>query len=163
MIPACPSLMCSFNMDNIEGTNFSKICVWCLCMSCMFYVGEVISFVDWLDRGLIYMWEEFRNVYLLMTRVLTVLRWPCMVDRTSKSNYYYNSALSMLLLFSLSVLLYLLPPSLCIYCDAESVRFVLVLLLILNAWVIIYYICSFDFDDWFVLQIFTWWAPYCIR
>ena len=32
---------------------------------CMFYVCELIGFVDWLDRGLIYMWEEFRNVYLL--------------------------------------------------------------------------------------------------
>ena len=35
----------------------------------MFYVCEVIGFVDWLDRGLIYMWEEFRNVHLLMTWV----------------------------------------------------------------------------------------------
>ena len=26
-IPACPSLMCSFNRGNIEGTNYSKICV----------------------------------------------------------------------------------------------------------------------------------------
>ena len=26
-IPACPSLMCSFNRGNIEGTNSSKICV----------------------------------------------------------------------------------------------------------------------------------------
>ena len=74
--------MCSFNRGNIEGTNSSKICVWCLCM---FYVCEVISFVDWLDRGLIYMWKEFRNVYLLMTWV-----WPsCVVDRTLKSNYYH--------------------------------------------------------------------------
>ena len=65
-IPACPSLMCSSNRGNIEGTDSSKICVWCLCM---FYVCKVIGFVDWLDRGLICMWEEFRNVYLLMTWV----------------------------------------------------------------------------------------------
>ena len=26
-IPACPSLMCSFNRGNIEGTNSSKICI----------------------------------------------------------------------------------------------------------------------------------------
>ena len=36
---------------------------------CIFYVCEVIGFVDWLDRRLIYMWEEFRNVPLLMTWV----------------------------------------------------------------------------------------------
>ena len=41
----------------------SDVCV------CMFHVCEVIGFVDWLDRGLIQMWEEFRNVYLLMTWV----------------------------------------------------------------------------------------------
>ena len=29
-IPSCPSLMCSFNRGNIEGTNSLKICVWCL-------------------------------------------------------------------------------------------------------------------------------------
>ena len=27
MIPACPSLMCSFNMGDIEGTYSLKICV----------------------------------------------------------------------------------------------------------------------------------------
>ena len=56
----------------------------------MFYVCEVIGFVDWLDRGLINVWEEFRNVYLLMTRVW--LSWGDPVwlsDRTLKSNYYY--------------------------------------------------------------------------
>ena len=38
----------------------------------------------------IYMWEEFRNVYLLMTWVWPAfLRWPCVVDGTLKSNYYY--------------------------------------------------------------------------
>ena len=159
MIPACPSLMCSFNRDNIEGTNFSKICVWCSCMSCMFYVGEVISFVDWLDRGLIYIcvyipefdcpevtlhgWQDIKIQLLLQLSIVHV-QWCCT--------------------FSLSVSFYIFSPlSLCIYCDAESVHFVLVLLLIINAWVIMCYICSFDFDDWFVLQIFTWWAPYCIR
>ena len=37
-IPACPSLMCSFSMGDIEGTNSQKNCV------CMFYVCEVIGF-----------------------------------------------------------------------------------------------------------------------
>ena len=31
-IPACPSLMCSFNSGNTEGTDSSKMCVWCLCV-----------------------------------------------------------------------------------------------------------------------------------
>ena len=42
-IPACPNVMCSFNRGNIEGTIqkfVSDVCV------CMFYVCEVIGFVD---------------------------------------------------------------------------------------------------------------------
>ena len=43
-IPACPSLMCSFNRGNVEGTNsssfLSDVCV------CIFYVCGVIGFVD---------------------------------------------------------------------------------------------------------------------
>ena len=31
MIPVCPSRMCYFNSGNIEGTNSSEMCVWCLC------------------------------------------------------------------------------------------------------------------------------------
>ena len=31
---------------------------------CMFYVCKLIGFVDWPDRGSIYMQEEFRNVHL---------------------------------------------------------------------------------------------------
>ena len=53
---------------------------------CMFYVCEVIGFVDWLDRGLINMWEEFRNVYLLVIWVW--LSWGDPVWLTG-SNYYY--------------------------------------------------------------------------
>jgi len=43
----------------------SDICV------CMFCVWGVIGFVDWLDRGwiYIYIWEEFGSVYLLITWV----------------------------------------------------------------------------------------------
>ena len=54
----------------------------------MFVKWLFLFFLDWLDRGLIYMWEEFRKVYLLMTWVW--LSWvDCVVDRTLKSNYYY--------------------------------------------------------------------------
>ena len=46
MIPACPSLMCSFKRGDIEGTNSSKnlsdVCV------CMFYVCEMIA--NWFCR-----------------------------------------------------------------------------------------------------------------
>ena len=55
----------------------------------MFYVCEVIGFVDWLDRGLIYVWEEFRNVYLLMTRVWLSWGDPVWLTGHEKSNYYY--------------------------------------------------------------------------
>ena len=85
-IPACPSLMCSFNRGNIKGTNSSKICVWCLCLY------DLCLQSDWFRRFTwqrVYMWEEFRNVYLLMTWVW--LSWgDCVVDRTCKSNYYYH-------------------------------------------------------------------------
>ena len=54
------------------------------------YLLSHFRFVDWLDRGLIYMWEEFKNVYDLS---LTVLRWPCVVDRTLKSSYYFYYSL----------------------------------------------------------------------
>ena len=43
--PACPNLMCFFSRGNIEGTNSSKVCVWC-CI-CVFFVCEVIGFVEW--------------------------------------------------------------------------------------------------------------------
>ena len=81
-----PGLMCSFNRGNIEGTNTLKIYAWWLCI--YIYVCEVIDFVDWLDGGLIHMWEEFRNVFAYDLS-LTFLRWPCVVDRTLKSSYYY--------------------------------------------------------------------------
>ena len=51
---------------------------------CMFYVCKVTGFVDWLDRGLIYMWEEFGNVYLLMTWVW--LSWGDPVWLTGHEN-----------------------------------------------------------------------------
>ena len=72
------SLVCSFNRGNIKGTNSSKICVWCLCMSVLFCVRVGIGFVDWLEKG----WEEFWSVHLLMTD----FDFP-EVDRTLKSNY----------------------------------------------------------------------------
>ena len=51
----------------LKGLTLRK-CVSDVCV-CMFYVYEVSDFVDWLDGGLMYMWEEFRNVYLLMAWV----------------------------------------------------------------------------------------------
>ena len=46
-VPARPSIMCSFNRGNIEGTNSSKKCVRCLCIIYVsFYVCVGIDFVD---------------------------------------------------------------------------------------------------------------------
>ena len=56
-----------------EGTNSSKICVWCLCV-CMFYVCEVIGFVDWLDRGLIY--NIYRHISCEKSLELCICLWP---------------------------------------------------------------------------------------
>ena len=72
----------------------------------MFYVCKMIGFVDWLHRGLICTWEEFRNVYLLMS--LTVLRWPCVVDRTLNSNYYYYYYSTSTNIFSLCAVFFIL-------------------------------------------------------
>ena len=75
MIPACPGLMCSFNKGNTEGTNSSKICIWCLCM----YVLRLQS-----DCGST--WQKSFEMCICLWHSLTVLRWPSVVDRTSKAN-----------------------------------------------------------------------------
>ena len=36
MIPACPSLMCSFNRGNIERTNFENLCLMFVYVCFMF-------------------------------------------------------------------------------------------------------------------------------
>ena len=91
------ALLTGVILKGLTLRKFMSVCV------CMFYVCKVIGFVDWLDRGLIYMWDEFRNVYLLMS--LTVLRWPCVVDRTLKPNYYYSLFLSSIHVCTLSLFL----------------------------------------------------------
>ena len=83
VIPACPSIMCSFSMGNIEGTNTSIFFIWCLCMYVLFYVCKVIGFVEWLDRGFIYRRRVLKCAFSYDLR-LTVLRWPCVVNRTLK-------------------------------------------------------------------------------
>ena len=50
IVPGCPSLLCSFNRDNIDGTNSSKMCVLCFCMYSL-CVG--IGFVDGLEKEFI--------------------------------------------------------------------------------------------------------------
>ena len=44
MVPACPSLMCSFDRGNVEGTGSLKICVRYLCMYVLCLRG------DWFCR-----------------------------------------------------------------------------------------------------------------
>ena len=54
-IPA--HLVCSFNSDNTEGTNSSKICVdVCVCMFCLIFVQGLVLWTD-LRKGL-----NIRNV-----------------------------------------------------------------------------------------------------
>ena len=55
--PACPSLMCSFNRGNIEGTNSSNICVWCLCMYVLCLRSDWFCRLSW-QRVDIYTCEE---------------------------------------------------------------------------------------------------------
>ena len=55
-IPACPSLMCSFNRGNIEGTNYSKF-VFDVCL-CMFCACEVIGFCGLWTKGLDIIYEK---------------------------------------------------------------------------------------------------------
>ena len=82
MTPACSSLICDFvfsfffsGKDNIEGTNSSKSCVWCLYS--LLHISVLINFVDLA-------WEKV-HIYI-MRRVLKcafdydsliVLRWLC--------------------------------------------------------------------------------------
>lgn len=47
LIPACPSLIRILNSGSIEGTNTSKMCVWCPCVLYdLFYICIGIDFVD---------------------------------------------------------------------------------------------------------------------
>ena len=50
IVAGCPSLLCSFNSDNIDGTNSSKMCVLCFCM---YILCVVIGFVDGLEKEFI--------------------------------------------------------------------------------------------------------------
>ena len=86
-IPACPSLMCSFNRGNIEGANSSKICVWCLCVYVLCLWNDWFCRLTW-QRVDTYVGRVWKCVFAYDLS-LTVLRWPCVVDRTLKSNYYY--------------------------------------------------------------------------
>ena len=53
--------MCSFNRGNIERTNSSKICIWCLCMFVLFYIR--IGFIELLEKANIYLREGFGFVF----------------------------------------------------------------------------------------------------
>ena len=45
IIPACPSLMCSFNRGNTEQSKLENLCL-IFVSSVLFYVCKVIGFVD---------------------------------------------------------------------------------------------------------------------
>ena len=68
MLPAYPSLVCSFNMSNIEGTNLKNACLLCVCIHVCVGTGLQIS----LRKGSYlyiyhYMREKFQSVHLLAT------------------------------------------------------------------------------------------------
>ena len=71
VIPACPSLMCSFNRGIIEGTNSLKICLMFVYVSlyALCLLLWLVLQTDLREGWYIIMWEEFRNVYLLITWV----------------------------------------------------------------------------------------------
>ena len=87
-IPACPSLMCSFNRGNIEGTNSLKIDVWCLCMYVLCLWNDWLCRLTW-QRVDMYVRRVWKRVFAYDLS-LTVQRWPCVADRTLKSDYYYD-------------------------------------------------------------------------
>ena len=90
MIPACPSRMCFFNRGNIEGTNSLKICVWCLCMYVLGLQSDWFHRLTWQTVDIyIYTCEKSLEMHIAYDLSLTVLRWPCAVDRTLKFSYYY--------------------------------------------------------------------------
>ena len=61
--------MRSLNRGNIEGTNGLKIDVWFLYMD-LFYIYEVIGFLDWLEKTYVYLRKGFQFVfYPLLTAV----------------------------------------------------------------------------------------------
>ena len=47
-----------------------------------------IGFVDWLEKGCIYIYMRGFEVCVSLWLSLVVLRWPCAVDRTLKFNYW---------------------------------------------------------------------------
>ena len=77
---ACPSLTCSFNRGNTEGT-FENLCF----MFVYVYVCGETGFVDQLEKGFIY--EKSSEICICLCWGLIVLRWPCAVDRMLKSSY----------------------------------------------------------------------------
>ena len=70
----------------LKGLTLRKFVSDVLCMQVLYLWSDWFCRLTW-QIDLIYMWEEFRNVHLLMT----VLRWLCVVDRTLKSNYHCYS------------------------------------------------------------------------
>ena len=85
-IPAYPSLTCSFNRGNIEGTNSSKICV-CMCLQYVsFHVCIGTGFVDWLEKG--FVCEKSFEMWICLWRSWIVPRLPHAIDRMLKFNYW---------------------------------------------------------------------------
>ena len=75
-----PSLVCSFNTSNIEGTTFKNACLMCVCV-CVYTVFLCRDwFADFLEKRFTFLYihtyryiyiyimrEEFQSVHLLAT------------------------------------------------------------------------------------------------
>ena len=63
MIPACPSRKCSFNRDNTEGRDSSKICV-CEYMYVLVCVCAGIGFVYWFEKRIM-SFEKCTDLFIM--------------------------------------------------------------------------------------------------
>ena len=90
-IPACPSPICFLTWAVL---NLKVWTLWYWCMYVLFYICVGIEFWIWLSVTLevserkdlhIIVWEQFWSLSLVLTGLDCPLLWPCVVDRTFRS------------------------------------------------------------------------------
>ena len=90
-ISSCPSLIkwSAFLTKAVLMVLTLQKIVLCLCMYVLRYICVWINFVDFTWERVIYYEKRFemRTCSLFLRQSLIILRWPCAVDRTLKSNY----------------------------------------------------------------------------
>ena len=79
--------MCFFNRGKFKGTNSWKfVSDICVCMFCFMFAKCLVLWTD-LTKGLYIYMRWVLKCAFAYDQSLTVLRWPCVVDRTLKSSY----------------------------------------------------------------------------